>query len=103
MSGLPRLHGTDECTQKLAVNLRRKGIHINILSPEKLTSIFDLIDPRRFKFNLLESNRRQLASVFAFLHRTSDTADPRKHALTNLKRHFATGDDIRDRESASGL
>src|ERR1700728_2570010 len=103
-AGLPlRLHSTDESTQELPIDMRSDRVNVNVLSSQELTSIFDMIDSRRFELNFLESGRLEFGAILVLLHRTSHTADPRKDALTNLTRYIATGDDIGDGDATSRL
>src|SRR5215469_7646788 len=93
----------DECAQELPIDLRCYRIDIDVLGVEKVTGVFDPIDPRWLNINLLESGRCEFRSVLVLFHRSSDAADTQQDVLANLRQNLTTGDDIRDSESASGL
>jgi hypothetical protein len=98
-----RFDGSDGGTHELAIDPRCNCVNVNVLSGEKLPSIFNAVDPRRPEFNLLESRRGEFCLVLVLLHDTCNATNPEKNVLANLRQNQATSDDIRHREAACWL
>ena len=73
------------------------------LAGEKLPRVFDLVDARRFEFDVLESRAGELGPVIRLAQRAGDAADPQLDALADRVRNFSGDHDIGDREPSARL
>src|SRR5512132_941159 len=77
--------------------------HVNTFGREKLARIFGTVDARRLDFDLLKASGGKLGAIVVFFECAGHAADPQEHALADLGRDLAPGDDVRHRKAAAGL
>jgi hypothetical protein len=88
------LQGTHEGAHELAVHLRRKRIHIDVLAGKKLASVLYAVYSGWLNLNVLEPGRRKFGAIFIFFESTRNAANPEKDTTANLRRHLTASHNI---------
>jgi len=70
------------------------------IAREKFFRLLCRVDPRRFDFDLLESDFGQFGAVFRFCEGARDASRPQLEAAADVGGHFAADDDIGHGEAA---
>src|SRR5271157_5508486 len=96
-----RLLRPDKRAHELAVHERSDRVHVNALVGEERSRVLDVIFPRGFDLDGLESGVRQLRGVLRVLQRARDAANPQQPAVAHLPRHVAMYHDVRHSEAAA--
>src|SRR5262245_13484278 len=76
--------GAQERAHELVFYERSDFVCVKASRAQKLTRLFDLINPRRFHFNRHEPCSSKLFDVLALLQRARDATDPQFHALADV-------------------
>lgn len=90
------LHGTNESTHELSVNVWSQRFYIDTLLREKFPRILCAINPGRLDFDLLKSGCQQLGAVFIFFKGPSDAANPEEHACSDVGQNLSASDHVGD-------
>src|SRR5262249_54197863 len=93
-----------ERTHEAPIDLREHRFIGQSSLLEELSRVVRAVDARRFNVDVLESCARECLSIYVFLERASDAADPEFHAPANGLRNITTANDnIGDGKSPARL
>src|SRR6185312_3709059 len=92
----------NKSAEEFPLDERSDFVHRNASFGEEVACVLDVVGSRWLQVHIDKASGNKPRTVVAFFQSSSDTANPKQHALTNSLRHFAFDDDIGDSESATG-